>query len=375
MAKENIPAISVIIPMYNAEKYIVDCFESILAQSFKDFEVIVVDDCSTDNSAKIVESYVPKFTRGGAERLQLVRRKTNSGGCGVPRNDGLEIAHGEYISFIDMDDMITPTAFEELYTVAKEFDADVVACEKYFQIPAEANISDKSSCKFICPTAINFVEKPTLVKDNIETRIKRLYNKQFLWNVWSKLIRRNFLSENGINFVDNVAEDVTFTIFLVCAAKKYVLVPNVINFYRIWDESLSRKKIDTAEPLYTRIHAITVGISALNNFFSKNNLLENTAEEKYDLLFWWIIYHIDFLREIYSQIPPYQIYDLVKKEFETLGCDSELTALLFNGMNIFNNINNQQRAQIQQLQEKLQKAAEYLGKQQKIIRDLESQLK
>ena len=153
------------------------------------------------------------------------------------------------------------------------------------------------------------------------------------------------------------------------------MVPNVINFYRIWDESLSRKKIDTAEPLYTRIHAITVGISALNNFFSKNNLLENTAEEKYDLLFWWIIYHIDFLREIYSQIPPYQIYDLVKKEFETLGCDSELTALLFNGMNIFNNINNQQRAQIQQLQEKLQKAAEYLGKQQKIIRDLESQLK
>ena len=63
------PAISVVIPMYNAEKYIGDCLESILAQTFEDFEVIVVDDCSTDNSKKIVESYIPKFynrNKGGA---------------------------------------------------------------------------------------------------------------------------------------------------------------------------------------------------------------------------------------------------------------------------------------------------------------------
>ena len=65
MAEKNIPAISVIIPMYNAEKYIGECLDSILAQTFTDFEVIVVDDCSTDNSAKIVESYAEKFTKGG----------------------------------------------------------------------------------------------------------------------------------------------------------------------------------------------------------------------------------------------------------------------------------------------------------------------
>ena len=65
MDNESTPAISVIIPMYNAEKYIGECLDSILAQTFTDFEVIVVDDCSKDNSAKVVESYAEKFTRGG----------------------------------------------------------------------------------------------------------------------------------------------------------------------------------------------------------------------------------------------------------------------------------------------------------------------
>ena len=68
MNKE-IPAISVIIPMYNAEKYISECLDSILAQTFTDYEVIVVDDCSTDNSCSIVESYMPKFTRGGGGQI------------------------------------------------------------------------------------------------------------------------------------------------------------------------------------------------------------------------------------------------------------------------------------------------------------------
>ena len=63
--KIDVPAISIVIPMYNAEKYIAECLDSILAQTFDDYEVIVVDDCSTDNSRDIVESYVPKFTKGG----------------------------------------------------------------------------------------------------------------------------------------------------------------------------------------------------------------------------------------------------------------------------------------------------------------------
>ena len=117
------PAISVIIPMYNAEKFIADCLDSLLAQTFQDFEVIVVDDCSTDNSVAVVESYAQKFNG----RFQLTKTKTNSGGGGyVPRNIGLSLANGEYVYFVDADDFIVETALEILHSAATQFNADVV---------------------------------------------------------------------------------------------------------------------------------------------------------------------------------------------------------------------------------------------------------
>lgn len=123
------PAVSVVIPMYNAEKYAGECLDSLLSQTFQNFEVIVVDDCSTDSSCAIVESYAEKF--GG--RLKLARMKKNSGSAGFPRNKGIEVSRGEYIFNMDADDLVTPTALEELYAQAKNFDADVVHCEKYYQ--------------------------------------------------------------------------------------------------------------------------------------------------------------------------------------------------------------------------------------------------
>lgn len=122
--KKTIPAVSIIIPMYNTEQYIRDCLDSILAQTFQDFEVIVVDDCSTDNSVLIVESYLPKFNQG-VNRLKLIRSEKNSNTPGMPRNVGIRFSRGEYILFVDSDDAITPTALEELYPIAKKFDADV----------------------------------------------------------------------------------------------------------------------------------------------------------------------------------------------------------------------------------------------------------
>ncbi|MBR3747432.1 MAG: glycosyltransferase family 2 protein, partial [Selenomonadaceae bacterium] len=128
---KEIPAISVIIPMFNAEKYIAECLDSILAQTFQDFEVIVVNDCSTDSSVAVFEGYKKFF----GERLKIARTQKNSGCGGIPRNMGMMFSRGEYISFLDADDTITTTAFEELYSVAKKFDADVVACEKYYPVP------------------------------------------------------------------------------------------------------------------------------------------------------------------------------------------------------------------------------------------------
>ena len=126
-SKYRFPAISVIIPMYNVEKYVGQCLESLLNQTFQDFEVIVVDDCSTDNSVKLVENMAAKF-KG---RLQLIKRTKNAGGAAIPRNTGLELSRGTYIYFLDSDDILLNNAFETMYNEAEKCNADVIHVEKF----------------------------------------------------------------------------------------------------------------------------------------------------------------------------------------------------------------------------------------------------
>ena len=102
--------------MYNAEKFIGECLTSLANQTFQDFEVIIVDDCSTDNSLNAALTFSKIF----GERLRLAKLSANSGCPGVPRNFALEAARGEYIFFLDSDDFLSGTALEELYTVAKK---------------------------------------------------------------------------------------------------------------------------------------------------------------------------------------------------------------------------------------------------------------
>ena len=127
MAEKN-PAISVIIPMYNTEKYIAACLDSVLSQTFQNYEVIIVDDCSNDKSCEIVESYKPKF--GG--KLQLIRSEKNSGSPGVPRNTAMPLAKGKYIYFLDSDDALIDTALE---FIAK----DIFSCKTKISRPIKQN--------------------------------------------------------------------------------------------------------------------------------------------------------------------------------------------------------------------------------------------
>ena len=105
----NSPYFSIIVPMYNAEKYIRICVNSILMQTFQDFELIIVDDCSTDNSYNICRELY-----GNNEKIHLFRHEKNQG-PGIARNLGMENSRGEYIFFIDSDDAIIPNALEKLH--------------------------------------------------------------------------------------------------------------------------------------------------------------------------------------------------------------------------------------------------------------------
>ena len=357
LAEKNIPAISVIIPMYNAEKYIGQLLDSILAQTFPDFEVIVVDDCSKDDSAKIVESYAKKFTRGGVERLKLVRLKVNSGAPGIPNNTGLKFARGEYISFLEADDAITNTAYEELYPIAKEFDADVVHCERYYPFK-DGMIIDKNQLQ---PFGDPVTKTPTPITENLHERVLSLHKGQFLLPIWAKLIRRDYILENNLEMVNVNHHDMLYTVCLVLSAKRYVRVPNVVNFYRILEDSMSHKKENVEKTIGKYCKTLFNGFNYVEKFLNERDFFKQNPNDKSIILDLVVHEFIKYILKIYTQVPAFQLEEFIRREIEKLDDTTALTAFLFNRMNIFNvnllqqqNLIRQQQAQIQQLQSQIQ---------------------
>ncbi len=113
------PKISIIMPMYNSEKYIGLAIQSLLNQTFKDFEAILIDDCSTDNTLKVAKKFKD-------ERIKIIQNEKNLGMPGSVRNVGLNVARGKYIYFFDNDDVMLPNGLEILIKTAEKFDADMV---------------------------------------------------------------------------------------------------------------------------------------------------------------------------------------------------------------------------------------------------------
>ena len=111
------PKVSVIVPIYNVEKYLDRCMQSVLNQTLKDIEIIMVDDGSPDNCPSMCDEYARKDNR-----IKVIHKK--NGGLGFARNSGLEIATGEYVAFIDSDDFIDTSMYETLYNTAKIYGLD-----------------------------------------------------------------------------------------------------------------------------------------------------------------------------------------------------------------------------------------------------------
>ena len=307
MPLKEIPAISVVIPMYNVEKYIGDCLDSLLNQTFQDFEVIVVDDCSTDLSVAVVESYAEKF--GG--RLKLTKTLKNMGGGGLPRNKGMELSRGEYFFFLDADDLITPTALAELYELAEHYQADVIHSEKFIATDEYGKnlklmnyLTDENICK----------NAPCALKNDFEERIKFFVQRKLMWNVVLQLIRRDFVMENRIRFCDIYAEDMLFTICEVCCAKKYIVVPNVIYFYRIRHGSSTTSQINAQEIIHRQSKALVCGIKYLDKFLGNRDFFSTRPDLKYLLFNMFAGELISQFYKIYAQIPASDLDELFRKE-------------------------------------------------------------
>ena len=299
------PAISVIIAMYNAERYIADCLDSLLAQTFTNFEVIVVDDCSTDSSCAIVESYAPKF--GG--RLTLTHTETNSGQGSFPRNRGLMLSRGEYVYFVDNDDLITKTALEEMYTLAQEYDADVV----YFDGHYDAD----NALKEIKPTNYKLaVSAPTLEPEALPERIRRISQGRYTLPTWDKLVRRRLLVENKISFPNcRPSEDDIWTFGLVFYAKNFLRVPNKVYIRRKSEGSIMRAGKTPLQTINFWLSPILLGLKHLDELMRRHEFFQQNPQYRYAVLDMFVQWKFNAIFRASQYATPHEIYAALKQEY------------------------------------------------------------
>lgn len=300
------PGVSVVIPMYNAEKYIAECLESILAQSFKNYELIVVDDCSTDNSPAIVDSFIPKF--GG--RLTHFRLQKNSGGAGIPRNTGVTLARGEYIRFIDSDDRITENALEEDFTLAKKYDADVVYHTRFYDLSADGTESTLAAIPKYQPG------DDVVLDNDLLTRVRELSRNKYYHAPWRSFSRRDFLIANELYFPDiRPYEDIVWNYALLIYSERFLRVPSAIYFYRDNEDSMLRKEKTAAQNAKFYLNPIILGMKSLDTFISRNKFFETKPQLYYALLENYFSGRFRSLFRDSSELSSSDLYAILKDEF------------------------------------------------------------
>ena len=348
--KKFLPDISVIIPMYNAEKYIDECLQSLLKQTFQNFEVIVVDDCSTDNSVRIVENLQKNFEG----RLKIISTEKNSGWASVPRNLGLSVAKGKYVTFMDNDDFMEPDALNELYETAEKFNADVVHPEKCI-LQFENNGSVRTEIGSL--QRGDFVTKATLETFNLDERMKKFTNKQTHWWIWNKFYRRDFLVRNDIKFPESTSfEDFIFSLCCIVLAKNYVRVPNLFYHWRVYDSSTSHKEVDGV----TMVSRIAEVVKHLDKFMCSQEFFTNNPEQMYALLDFFVQERLNvFAKAIFMSLNSSagEIYDLLRKHVfaKNSAETSAFTAYLFVESSIFKLFSQKQTEEIEDLKNQLAK--------------------
>ncbi len=216
--------ISVIMPVYNAEKNLKSCIESILAQKLEGVEIICINDCSSDSSLEILESYVAKD-----DRFIIINNEKNEG-PGICRNKGIEIARGEYLSFIDADDRFEDEMLLKCYYKAKETDADVLVFN-YMTFNSETGVINKEFAV------------PYVVRKKLKSYITPELIKEYIFNIfdvcaWNKIYKREFIKENNIIFADfSYGEDMFFSLLSLALAKKIAYLDEYLYYYTIKQKS------------------------------------------------------------------------------------------------------------------------------------------
>lgn len=259
------PLISVVVPVYNSEKYLHRCIDSILSQTYKNLEVLLIDDESPDSSGKICDEYAEKD-----QRVTVIHQKNM--GTGPTRAKGVEIAHGDYIAFVDNDDYILPDMYETMLKVIIMNEADVCACQWNYEYKDGSRVFTKDNKNTKMLGIHNSVEwEKFLYRDVLSGSINAWYHNGMVCLVWNKLYKRDLLV--GFSASRDRAEDDELNDFVNSQRCKIVVIPQ--EFY-IWCEnqqSVSHQKFSDKN-----LHALTMFYRRINRFSFDPFLVRETKK-------------------------------------------------------------------------------------------------
>lgn len=225
-----LPKVSVIIPVYNVEKYLRECLDSLRKQTLKEIEIICVDDGSTDSSLEILEEY-----RAMDSRIKILKQKNLF--AGVARNNGMKAASGEYLIFLDSDDFFSSTLLEKTYRAGKEKDADVVL---FGGMRYDDSTGEYLDAPWYFRKSLLPVKNPFSRKD-LNGRLLEITSPA----PWTKLFKKSYVENLGLQFqAQQNANDAYFVLTAIALAERITYVAENLVFYRIGMKSnLQSKKV------------------------------------------------------------------------------------------------------------------------------------
>lgn len=217
------PKVSVIVPVYNVERYLEQCLDSLIDQTLKDIEIICINDASTDGSLSILKRYAKKD-----DRIVLINLKENKRQGGA-RNAGIKIAKGEYLGFVDSDDWVSPNMYENLWNASQNGTIDLV-CSDYNTYKEK--------------------EKEIIITENIpgsvfSLAIKDQYRHFILHGgrIWTNIFKRELILDNNLLFPEKlIYEDNAIMPALYCSAKTTAKVNRALYYYRLNNTSTTGSK-------------------------------------------------------------------------------------------------------------------------------------
>lgn len=236
--------VSVIVPVYNVAHYLARCLDSLISQTLSDLEIVIVDDGSTDDSAKIIADYAQRY----GDKIRVFSKE--NGGQGSARNLGIRKAVGEYIGFVDADDYVDSNMFEAMYRAAKQSNADMVTCDYYYITGAKKKYVD--------------LYKPS-------TQTDMFFNP---WAApWNKIYKRSILVDNEVWFPELRAyEDTAFYIDTIPFINTIANVPRAFVYQCYRDGSTMNKKQDE------RVLLIFDVLQYALSFYRQHGIYERYAE-------------------------------------------------------------------------------------------------